>query len=310
MSYMQYGVKLSSGHIKKLAKAAYNKTDTKIRLKNDSLTGNNYLPLTKRQIDKIEKVKLAGKGIELRLSVKQIHLIVKLGQELHIKSGGSLNNRKTGGFLPLIPVIIAGIAAAVTGATQIAKAVNEKKAASELQAETERHNKEMESQTKLQSGSGIVNKEKWKCDVCNCVINLNSKTNHLKSKKHLQKVNGGYLGEMHLPGHNFTGPGTRLDKRLDPNTDEPYEWSKPINRVDNTSLHHDKCYRDNPSLKGKHKCDEIMLEELDMIENPTPREVVERAIVKPIIKLKKWVGVGVKQKQTSKNLKPGPMKKK
>ena len=34
--------------------------------------------------------------------------------------------------------------------------------------------------------------------------------------------------EMHLPGHNFTGPGTKLYKRL--NSDgTPKEWSIPIN---------------------------------------------------------------------------------
>ena len=43
--------------------------------------------------------------------------------------------------------------------------------------------------------------------------------------------------EMHLPGHNFTGPGTKLYKRL--NSDgTPKEWSIPINRVDNAAYHH------------------------------------------------------------------------
>ena len=46
--------------------------------------------------------------------------------------------------------------------------------------------------------------------------------------------------EMHLPGHNFTGPGTKLYKRL--NSDAtPKEWSMPINRVDNAAYHHDLC---------------------------------------------------------------------
>ena len=36
---------------------------------------------------------------------------------------------------------------------------------------------------------------------------------------------------MHLPGHNFTGPGTKLKKRLNPDL-TPKEWSKPVNRVD------------------------------------------------------------------------------
>ena len=40
--------------------------------------------------------------------------------------------------------------------------------------------------------------------------------------------------EMHLPGHNFTDPGTKLYKRLNPDG-TPKEWSIPINRVDNAA---------------------------------------------------------------------------
>jgi len=37
--------------------------------------------------------------------------------------------------------------------------------------------------------------------------------------------------ELHLPGHNFTGPGNKLDRRLNPDG-TPRDWSKPINRVE------------------------------------------------------------------------------
>ena len=44
--------------------------------------------------------------------------------------------------------------------------------------------------------------------------------------------------EMHYPGYNFTGPGTKLYKRL--NLDgTAKEWSKPINKVENAAYHHD-----------------------------------------------------------------------
>ena len=46
--------------------------------------------------------------------------------------------------------------------------------------------------------------------------------------------------EIHLLGHNLTGPGTKLNKRLDPDG-TPKEWSMPINRVDNAADHHDLC---------------------------------------------------------------------
>ena len=46
---------------------------------------------------------------------------------------------------------------------------------------------------------------------------------------------------MHLPGHNFTGPGTKLKKRLNPDL-TPKKWSKPVNRVDKAAYHHEICY--------------------------------------------------------------------
>ena len=44
--------------------------------------------------------------------------------------------------------------------------------------------------------------------------------------------------EMHLSRHNFTGPGTKLYKRLNP-AGTPKEWSIPINRVDIAAYYHD-----------------------------------------------------------------------
>jgi len=46
---------------------------------------------------------------------------------------------------------------------------------------------------------------------------------------------------MHITGHNFTGPGTKLNKRLNEDM-TPKAWSKPINRVDKAAYHHDICY--------------------------------------------------------------------
>ena len=42
-------------------------------------------------------------------------------------------------------------------------------------------------------------------------------------------------GEWHLPGHNFTGPGTKLKYRLE-------RGDEPVNKVDALSLHHDMRY--------------------------------------------------------------------
>ena len=50
-----------------------------------------------------------------------------------------------------------------------------------------------------------------------------------------------FPGEMHLLQHNFTGPGTRLDQRLNPDL-TPKEWSKPINSIDRAAYQHDLAY--------------------------------------------------------------------
>ena len=73
--------------------------------------------------------------------------------------------------------------------------------------------------------------------------------------------------EMHLPGHNFTGPGTKLSKRLNPD-ETPKEWSIPINRVDNAAYHHDLCYSKHDDTKTRNEvCDKTMLGELSGIVN-------------------------------------------
>ena len=67
---------------------------------------------------------------------------------------------------------------------------------------------------------------------------------------------------MHLPGHNFTGPGTKLNKILNPDG-TPKEWSMPINRVDNAAYHHDLCYFKHDDTKTRNEvCDKTMLGEL------------------------------------------------
>jgi len=75
---------------------------------------------------------------------------------LHNLNFGEIDRKaKEGGFLPLLPLIFAGIAAAGTvagGASGIAAAVNKKKAEEAEKRERHRHNMEME---KLAKGSGI-----------------------------------------------------------------------------------------------------------------------------------------------------------
>ena len=109
-----------------------------------------------------------------------------------------------------------------------------------------------------------------------------------------------FPGEMHIPGMNFAGPGTNLDKRLT-STDAYQEWSKPVDRVDNAAYHHDLAYKYYNDKQTRNLADQMMLEEMNSIQNPTQREIRERKIIEPIIYAKAKFGLGVSlKKNTSK----------
>lgn len=105
-----------------------------------------------------------------------------------------------------------------------------------------------------------------------------------------------YPGEMHLPGMNFAGPGTRLDLRLNPDG-TPKESSKPIDRVDAAAYRHDMAYDAFPDTKTRNIADRVMVSELNEIPNPTLRERVERAVIKPILSTKANFGLGLLNEQ-------------
>ena len=104
-----------------------------------------------------------------------------------------------------------------------------------------------------------------------------------------------FPGEPYLPGMNFCGPNTRLDLRLNQDL-TPKEWSKPVDRVDNAAYHHDLAYAAHQDTPHRNVADRIMVNELNNIQNPTFREKIERAIVKPILSTKANFGLGVLKK--------------
>ena len=83
---------------------------------------------------------------------------------------------------------------------------------------------------------------------------------------------------MYLPGHNCTGPGIKLYKRLNPG-EMPKEWSIPISIVDNAAYHHDLCYSKHDDTKTrKEVSDKTIFGELSEIVNPTLRERIDKSI--------------------------------
>jgi hypothetical protein len=98
---------------------------------------------------------------------------------------------------------------------------------------------------------------------------------------------------MHLPGMNYAGPGTRLDLRLN-DDGTPKTWSMPVDRVDLAAYHHDMSYATHSDTANRNAADRAMLNELDSISDPSARERIERAIIKPILSAKERFGLGVK----------------
>jgi len=136
--YTPYGSTLSTGQKDTLVKAMHNGEGTTIRLCSSQLQGEDKLGLTKRQLEHIIKKQREGTGVELKYTKTQLKNISKMG-----------------GILPLLPLIFGGLSAAgalAGGAAGVTKAVQDKQANAAAQAETERHNREIEKQLR---GSGL-----------------------------------------------------------------------------------------------------------------------------------------------------------
>ena len=129
-----------------------------------------------------------------------------------------------------------------------------------------------------------------RCSVCDKI-----KSSFVKGGSILNSVINNLPFEMHLPGHNFTGPGTKLDRRLHQNL-IPRDWSKPINAVDEAAYRHDICYAFNKDSETRNRvCDKNMIQELDGIVNPSLRERLDRAVVRKIINAKINFGMGMQR---------------
>ena len=135
-----------------------------------------------------------------------------------------------------------------------------------------------------------------------CAICGTTKMQFIKTKggSILNKMINNLPVEMHLLGHNFTGPGTKLNKRLNADL-TPKEWSKPINRIDKAAYHHDICYlKNNDTATRNNVCDKNMLQEMKNIYNPTLRERMERGLVSTLIGTKKRFGWGLGEAEKKK----------
>ena len=132
-----------------------------------------------------------------------------------------------------------------------------------------------------------------------CVICGTTKTQFIKTREDGSLLNQAINNlpfEMHLPGHNFTGPSTEVKKRINPDLTLK-KWINPVNRVDKVTYHHDVSYLKNDDTATRNAvCDKNMLKELEGIYNPSLRERLDKSIVSKLIGMKVKFGIGVKKK--------------
>lgn len=94
--------------------------------------------------------------------------------------------------------------------------------------------------------------------------------------------------ELHIPGYNYCGPGTKLEKRLLRN-------DKGINPLDEACKQHDIAYSQNQSLEARHRADLELAAAADRRwrESSSVGEKIAGFAVNKIMKFKVKRGMGV-----------------
>ena len=85
------------------------------------------------------------------------------------------------------------------------------------------------------------------------------------------------FGELHWPGYEYMGPGTKLEKRL--KRDDP-----EINRLDKIVKQHDIDYGHGKNLQDKWKADTEMMNASDKFPD---KHTLTAKVVKKIMQAKK-----------------------
>lgn len=96
--------------------------------------------------------------------------------------------------------------------------------------------------------------------------------------------------ELHIPGYQFCGPGTRLQKRI-------ARGERGINKLDNACMYHDIAYDNSKSLQDRHKADIQLINMAKQRLNSkdaTKGEKIASWLVKNAMKTKVKLGGGVR----------------
>lgn len=96
--------------------------------------------------------------------------------------------------------------------------------------------------------------------------------------------------ELHLPGYQFCGPGTKLEKRLE-------RGDLGINKLDSACRDHDIAYSQNKSLEERHKADRQLENRAWERVKSSDAKLGEKAaawFVTNTMKVKRKLGMGMK----------------
>lgn len=100
--------------------------------------------------------------------------------------------------------------------------------------------------------------------------------------------------ELHIPGYNFCGPGTRLQKRL-------LRGDKGVNQLDEACKQHDIAYSNTNDLSSRHKADRVLAQKAFRIlrSGSSLGEKAAALGVASVMATKTKLGMGMKRKKGS-----------
>lgn len=101
--------------------------------------------------------------------------------------------------------------------------------------------------------------------------------------------------ELHLPGYQYCGPGTKLDKRL-------ARGDPGVNQLDRACKEHDIAYSQNKDISNRHKADKVLINSAwDRVKakDSNFRERADALLIANIMKAKVKLGMGIKKAKSN-----------
>ena len=160
-------------------------------------------------------------------------------------------------------------------------------------------NVQLHEQNRPKGGEGKQYILKGMCTVCNSKQSQFVSANTAQAGKNIghgvvnDLLNSKMLPELHIPGHKFTGPGTKVKERL-------LKGDVPVNELDKAAQFHDMAYSIFRDTKDHHVFDKKLQDEaFNLVKNSTStlKDRAEAGLVGGVMLAKRKLGLGVRQKR-------------